>query len=153
WLNEEDELQTAVECCPVECIHWVDKEQLPVLEYVMHTIARVDVGIMQAGQGMVADPFDVAARFAKKRSEKMKQRAKDSVQAEREQDRKEKNMKVARAIQRRKAEAAEMFSRWKHNPNYTVPPERAIVPVSYIPDTYSQELPEAEEEADKVNVS
>lgn len=34
-LDTEEHLQAAIESCPVNCIHWVDKEQLPMLEYVM----------------------------------------------------------------------------------------------------------------------
>lgn len=41
--------QTAIECCPVSCIHWVERDQLPALEYVMRQLKRTDVGIM-AGQ-------------------------------------------------------------------------------------------------------
>jgi hypothetical protein len=50
WLNEEDDLQAAVESCPVDCIHWVERDQLPVLEHVMATMDRVGVASMQAGQ-------------------------------------------------------------------------------------------------------
>ena len=50
WLNVEDDLQAAVESCPVDCIHWVERDQLPVLEHVMSTMDRVGVASMQAGQ-------------------------------------------------------------------------------------------------------
>lgn len=50
WLNKEDDLQAAVESCPVDCIHWVERDQLPVLEHVMATMDRVGVASMQAGQ-------------------------------------------------------------------------------------------------------
>lgn len=35
WLNNEEEIQTAIEACPVQCIHWVKRDDLPVLEHVM----------------------------------------------------------------------------------------------------------------------
>lgn len=38
WLNTEDELQTAIDSCPVDCIHWVDRSELPALEYVCQKI-------------------------------------------------------------------------------------------------------------------
>lgn len=37
WLNTEDELDTAIQSCPVDCIHWVDRSELPALEYVCQT--------------------------------------------------------------------------------------------------------------------
>eukprot|EP00878_Enallax_costatus_P000241 GHUV01000305.1.p1 GENE.GHUV01000305.1~~GHUV01000305.1.p1 ORF type:complete len:287 (+),score=61.61 GHUV01000305.1:1160-2020(+) len=71
WLNTEDELQTAIDSCPVNCIHWVQKDQLPALEYVMQNrVNRVNVGVMMAGQGLVADVFDATASFMKERKRK-----------------------------------------------------------------------------------
>lgn len=46
WLDSEDDMQTAIDSCPVDCIHWVDKEQLPVLEHVMTTLDRVSVRVI-----------------------------------------------------------------------------------------------------------
>lgn len=34
WLNNEEDIQTAIDSCPVDCIHWVDRSELPALEYV-----------------------------------------------------------------------------------------------------------------------
>ena len=46
WLNTEDEIEEAMDTCPVECIHWVSKEQLAPLEYVMQNVltTRLNVG-------------------------------------------------------------------------------------------------------------
>ena len=38
WLNTEDELDTAVQSCPVDCIHWVERSELPALEYVCQNV-------------------------------------------------------------------------------------------------------------------
>lgn len=38
WLNVEDELDTAIQSCPVDCIHWVERSELPALEYVCHNV-------------------------------------------------------------------------------------------------------------------
>lgn len=38
WLDEEDALDTAIQSCPVDCIHWVEKEELPALEYVCQNV-------------------------------------------------------------------------------------------------------------------
>lgn len=57
--------------CPVSCIHWVQKEELPALEYVMQNrVDRVNVGVMMAGQGRVADVFAATASFMKERKRK-----------------------------------------------------------------------------------
>ncbi|GFH15287.1 uncharacterized protein HaLaN_11486, partial [Haematococcus lacustris] len=33
-LDDEEHLQDAIDSCPVSCIHWVQKADLPALEYV-----------------------------------------------------------------------------------------------------------------------
>ena len=69
WLNTEDQIQEAIDACPVSCIHWVEETQLPLLEYSMaYLVERVNVGVMMAGQGgYVPDVFDAANKFDKKR--------------------------------------------------------------------------------------
>lgn len=69
WLNKRDEIDTAIESCPVNCIHWVDSKELPALEFVMQRVlSRVDVGIMMAGQGnSVSDVFEETAMYMQQR--------------------------------------------------------------------------------------
>ena len=76
WLNDEDDIECAIQSCPVDCIHWVEKEQLPYLEHVVRFFDKVSVGIMQSGQGrqMVNDPFDAAYAYQKFRERKIEQR-------------------------------------------------------------------------------
>lgn len=70
WLNSKEQIDTAVDACPVSCIHWVERDQLPVLEHVMAKLPRVNVGLMAAGQGgAVADVFTAAVTFMKLREE------------------------------------------------------------------------------------
>ena len=40
WLTDEESIQIAIDTCPVDCIHWVPKEQLAPLEYVMQHVLR-----------------------------------------------------------------------------------------------------------------
>jgi len=44
--------QAAIDSCPVSCIHWVQKEELAALEWVMqvYMTSRVNVGAMMCGQ-------------------------------------------------------------------------------------------------------
>lgn len=74
WLDTEDDIQAAMDACPVSCIHWVEKEDLPALEYVtQNVVERVDVGVMMAGQGGGAkDVWSATAKFLKDREEKRK---------------------------------------------------------------------------------
>ena len=67
-LYKSHSLQDAIASCPVDCIHWVEKDQLPALEYVMRNKVPVtDVGTMMGGAGYRADVFAAAASFLKKR--------------------------------------------------------------------------------------
>lgn len=62
-------IQASIDACPVDCIHWVDKEQLPALEHVMQKrMGRTNVGVMMAGQGVSnGDVFALTNRFLKER--------------------------------------------------------------------------------------
>ena len=61
-------VQDAIASCPVDCIHWVEKDQLPALEYVMaNKVTVTDVGTMMGVAGYVADVFASADQFLKKR--------------------------------------------------------------------------------------
>jgi len=65
--------QAAIGSCPVSCIYWVEKDQLPPLEYVMqrHLTERPNVGVMMSGAGdAVPDVFNATARYVQKREEK-----------------------------------------------------------------------------------
>ena len=42
WLDTEDNLQAAMDACPVSCIHWVSKDDLPALEFVCQNKVRGD---------------------------------------------------------------------------------------------------------------
>lgn len=63
------QLQASIDACPVDCIHWVDRQQLPALEYVMQKrMGRTNVGVMMAGQGgSTGDVFELTLRFLKER--------------------------------------------------------------------------------------
>ena len=59
WLSTEDEIQEAIDMCPVDCIHWVPKEQLAPLEYVMQHVLR-DRAVFGKSPG---DVFAKTAKF------------------------------------------------------------------------------------------
>lgn len=76
WLNDEDDIECAIASCPVDCIHWVQREQLPYLEHVTRVADKVSVGIKQSGQGRetISDPFDAAYAYEKARTRKIENR-------------------------------------------------------------------------------
>ena len=78
WLDTEDDISAAIDSCPVSCIYWIEKEELPALEYVtQNVVKRVDVGMMMAGQGGGGqDVWAATAKYMKERGEKRKQREK-----------------------------------------------------------------------------
>ncbi|MEW5303184.1 MAG: hypothetical protein WDW36_005901 [Sanguina aurantia] len=79
WLDTEDNIQAAIDSCPVTCITWEDKADLPALEWVMQTqmTQRVGVGIMQGGQGASMDVFAATRKFLKERKQKEEARSSD----------------------------------------------------------------------------
>jgi ferredoxin len=69
WVNDEEDIQDAIDSCPTDCIHWVPKEQLAPLEYTIQHVCkeRLNVGLMRAGQGQhrLVDIFRKTADFMK----------------------------------------------------------------------------------------
>ena len=78
WVDPEARIQRSIDACPVSCIHWVDADDLPALEYVTQRVLteRKGVAAMMAGQGgAAADPFAAAAQFKKERAARAATRA------------------------------------------------------------------------------
>lgn len=78
WVDTEDNIQAAMDACPVSCIHWVQREDLPALEFVTRfKVDRVNVGAMMSGQGgRVTDVWEATAKYLKNREERQKAREK-----------------------------------------------------------------------------
>jgi ferredoxin len=152
WLNSEEQINTAIDACPVSCIHWVARDQLPVLEHVMSRLPRVNVGVMAAGQGgAVADVFQASATFVKQRAEaaqkrvkmREKRRAEEQYEAAQEASgesaRGEARSRTARTEER---DVAGMFERWSRATGWlwdpsellggarTIPTQRALVRIA-----------------------
>eukprot|EP01025_Chloroclados_australasicus_P004085 TRINITY_DN10988_c0_g1_i1.p1 TRINITY_DN10988_c0_g1~~TRINITY_DN10988_c0_g1_i1.p1 ORF type:complete len:359 (-),score=41.76 TRINITY_DN10988_c0_g1_i1:208-1284(-) len=68
WINEEDDIQCAIDSCPVDCIHWVNREELPALEYVCQKkMHRVNVATMMSQSSHSDDVFEATEMFLKDR--------------------------------------------------------------------------------------
>ena len=50
-------LQDAIDSCPVDCIHWVKKEDLADLEFVMQNAKRATIASMMAGGYALPKPL------------------------------------------------------------------------------------------------
>eukprot|EP00798_Chlamydomonas_sp_ICE-L_P015983 gene15983-22116_t len=83
WLDNEENIQASIDSCPVDCIHWVDKEELPALEYITQKklTARVNVGVMMMGHMSVMDVFDATLKYMRDRKEREERLAADSARA------------------------------------------------------------------------
>lgn len=58
--------QVAVESCPVNCIHWVGSEELPVLEFMARPQPKEGHGVFGGGWERPKDVFAAARNFARK---------------------------------------------------------------------------------------
>ena len=69
WLNDEETIDTAILSCPVDCIHWVQKEELAALEHVAQRVqSRVDVSVMMAQRSSTDDVFAATEKFHRDRA-------------------------------------------------------------------------------------
>lgn len=60
-----------MQSCPVSCIHWVEKADLPALEFVCRNkVKRTNVAAMMAQQGFVEDVFAATQKYLKERRRK-----------------------------------------------------------------------------------
>eukprot|EP00775_Hariotina_reticulata_P001837 gene1837-2169_t len=63
----EEEIQVAIETCPVDCIHWVSSPQLSLLETTLAGMSRVDAFIMMRQSRSPGNVFEEANRAWNKR--------------------------------------------------------------------------------------
>lgn len=63
WADSEDDINIAIESCPVDCIYWVDADLLPALEFVMQKVQRRNIAAMASGSARSQDPFQLAQGF------------------------------------------------------------------------------------------
>lgn len=144
WGDSEATVTDAIKACPVDCISFVDRKQLPALEFVMTKQPRVIVGVdMQTYGGQRNENVFVAAeKFLKKCAERERARGSNLPETEAQ---KEARMEAAENIQARAGRwwhhfvGKEVFS---HTETDTVRTSRgAIVPMSWIDQDPSPKQP------------
>jgi len=88
WADNEQNIEIAMEICPVDCIHRVDKDSLAVLEFVQRSMPvrsmmiHSDSSSSGKGRGLDESPFVAAERFEAKKEKLMadaKERAKGAA--------------------------------------------------------------------------
>mmetsp|Transcript_11900 Transcript_11900/g.14157 ORF Transcript_11900/g.14157 Transcript_11900/m.14157 type:complete len:540 (+) Transcript_11900:314-1933(+) len=141
WLNDEYEIQEAIDACPTDCISWVERDQLPILEHCMAMIA--DQGNMpasdmillaRAGSGfqiIAEDPYLFSERFAQKWAEfkrSLKKDVKLSVKVMNRVDA-QSRLQAATGIST-KSKRWKVFNSGSMSNRHTVPFDRALVPMS-----------------------
>ena len=145
WLNDEEDIQCAMDSCPVDCIHWVKREELPYLEHVCVNFGKVSVGIMQSqpSRTNITDPFQAAASFQKMRQRKIDARAEELAEERRrmtEEDKRANPFEAQRRAYRKSTDAIRarwtqatgvafnrVRQRYDSNTGSTIPFERSIV--------------------------
>ncbi|KAL4653387.1 hypothetical protein ACB092_01G299300 [Castanea dentata] len=63
--DDEQKIEVSVESCPVNCIHWVDREELPALEFLIQPQPKEGYGIYGGGWERPANVFMAAKSFTK----------------------------------------------------------------------------------------
>ncbi|KAG6602425.1 Chaperone protein dnaJ C76, chloroplastic, partial [Cucurbita argyrosperma subsp. sororia] len=61
--DNDQKIQVSVESCPVNCIYWVEKEELAVLEYLMQPLPKEGYGVFGGGWEIPANVFMAAKAF------------------------------------------------------------------------------------------
>ncbi|KAI5073610.1 hypothetical protein GOP47_0012033 [Adiantum capillus-veneris] len=66
WADSDSQIKVALEACPVNCIHYVDKEDLPILEYLMRPQPKASNGVYGGGWERPSNVFMAANTFKRK---------------------------------------------------------------------------------------
>ncbi|GKV07764.1 hypothetical protein SLEP1_g19488 [Rubroshorea leprosula] len=63
--DDDQKIEVSVDSCPVNCIHWVDSEELPVLEFLIQPQPKEGHGVFGGGWERPTNVFMAAKAFAK----------------------------------------------------------------------------------------
>ncbi|KAK7339559.1 hypothetical protein VNO77_20233 [Canavalia gladiata] len=63
--DNDQNIEVSVESCPVNCIHWVETEELPVLEFLIQPQPKDEYGVFGGGWERPANVFTAAESFSK----------------------------------------------------------------------------------------
>eukprot|EP01026_Neomeris_dumetosa_P031513 TRINITY_DN2499_c0_g1_i2.p1 TRINITY_DN2499_c0_g1~~TRINITY_DN2499_c0_g1_i2.p1 ORF type:complete len:338 (-),score=27.68 TRINITY_DN2499_c0_g1_i2:281-1294(-) len=138
WIDTEDTLQSAIDSCPVDCIHWVNKQELPALEYlVQKKLKKTNVATLMTG-AYVVNVFVDAKKFERSRRQRQQEMKKKSSSME-----KTRRMGAVDEVEKVHAWLMDMFgnlsadsvprkdnrTRNRPRPRASILKERALVPI------------------------
>lgn len=63
--DDDNKIEVSVDSCPVNCIHWVDKEELPLLEFLSQPQPKQGHGVFGGGWERPTNVFAAAKAFNK----------------------------------------------------------------------------------------
>ncbi|XP_043724762.1 chaperone protein dnaJ C76, chloroplastic-like [Telopea speciosissima] len=63
--DDDKQIEVSIDSCPVNCIHWVDREELPVLEYLIRPQPKEAYGVFRGGWERPSNVFVAAKAFNK----------------------------------------------------------------------------------------
>ncbi|BBN04940.1 ferredoxin [Marchantia polymorpha subsp. ruderalis] len=79
WADSESNITMAREVCPVNCIHLVEREDLPILEYLIRPQAKPSNGVYGGGWERTSNVFMAARTFKRQQEEQRSQTAPSST--------------------------------------------------------------------------
>lgn len=72
--DDDTSIEVAVESCPMNCIHWVEREELAVLEYFNIPRPKQGFGVFEQGWEKPSNVFMAAKTFKKQQQAKTQQK-------------------------------------------------------------------------------
>lgn len=66
WADPDTQIKVALEACPVNCIHYVDREDLPILEHLIRPQPKASNGVYGGGWERPSNVFMAAKTFKRK---------------------------------------------------------------------------------------
>ncbi|KAJ0692633.1 hypothetical protein HanPI659440_Chr15g0588171 [Helianthus annuus] len=86
--DDDTSIEVAVESCPLDCIHWVEREDLAVLEYLNTPRPKQGYGVFNQGWERPQNVFMAAKTFQKyqkqQQAESLRKNVKHDVEPETE---------------------------------------------------------------------
>ncbi|XP_071692466.1 chaperone protein dnaJ C76, chloroplastic-like [Rutidosis leptorrhynchoides] len=84
--DDDTNIAVAVESCPMDCIHWVEREDLAVLEYLNMPRPKQGYGVFEQGWEKPANVFMAAETFQKQLKQQQAVSQRRNVRSDVEQE-------------------------------------------------------------------
>lgn len=67
--DDDSQIKASLDSCPVNCIHWVDREDLPILEFLARPYPKASNGVFGGGWERPSNVFMAAKTYKRKMNE------------------------------------------------------------------------------------